>query len=281
MAYEPVLTAYYDAAPCPRVEVLFSSLDPAAATLTVFRVAAGRTYTVRGGLRVATAGAFTRIDFEFPFGVETTVYAEMFDADGLSLGVTDSASTTLYVDETWVHNPLNPDGAVRVMFRGNAARSIDRPTNADVVFPQGRRVGVIVGGGARSGVRDVVLDVVTDTIEDADKFAALLGGYDSRTTPVLCFRIGASDRVRLPRPFFVGVSGSAAEVDFNYVHGYGETITHPLQGDEVAPPAPGLFIPLLTNADINAFYAANADVNSGSTSNLEINRKYEIAGTAS
>lgn len=280
MAYAPVLTVFHDAAPCPRVEVLFSTLDPAATSLTVFRVAAGRTYTVRGGLRVATAGAFTRIDFEVPFGVEVTVYAEMFDAAGLSLGVTDSAVTTLWVDDTWVHNPLNPDGAVRVMFRGNAARSINRPTNADVVFPQGRRVGVIVGGGARSGIRDVVLDVVTDTVEDADKFAALLGGYESRTTPVLCFRIGASDRVRLPRPFFVGVAGNAAEEDMTYTRGFGETIAHPLQGSEVDPPAPGLFVPLLTNADINAFYASNADVNSDSSSNLEINRKYEIAGTA-
>lgn len=278
MAYAPVLSVFLDANPSPRMEVLFSSLHPDAATLTVHREAAGRTYPVRGGIRVATAGAFTRIDFEVPFGAEATVFAEMFDASGLPLGVTDSASTTVWCDDTWVHNPLDPSGAVRVAFRGNAARSIDRPTNAEVVFPKGRTVGVIVGGG-RQGIRDVVLDVVTDTVEDADKFAALLGGYDSVTTPVLCFRIGASDRVRLPRPFFVGVSGPAPEEDMTYVFG-GETIAHPITGSEVSPPAPGLFVPLLTNSDINAFYATNADVNSGSSSNLEINRKYEIAGTA-
>lgn len=277
MAYAPTLTTFLDANPAPRVEVLFSSLHPDAASLTVYRDAAGRSYGLRGGVRVATAGAFTRIDFEVPFGVESTVYAEMFDAAGLSLGVTDSASTTVWCDDTWVHNPLDPSGAVRVQFRGNAARSINRPTNAEVVHPLGRRVGVIVGSG-RSGIRDVVLDVVTDTIEDADKFAALLGGYNSDTTPVLCFRIGASDRVRLPRPFFAGVAGDAAEDDMTYVFG-GETIAHPLVGSEVSPPAPGIFVPLLTNADLNAFYATNADLNSSAVSNLEINRKYELAGT--
>lgn len=279
MAYAPVLSASLDAAPSPRVEVLFSSLHPSAATLTVFRAAGGRTYPIRGGVRVATAGAFTRIDMEVPFGVPVTYYAEMFDAAGLSLGVTDSASVTVWCDDTWVHNPLSPAGAVRVQFRGNAARKIDRPTNAEVVFPLGRRVGVIVGNG-RQGIRDVVLDVVTDTLEDADRMADLLGGYDRETTPVLCFRVGASDRIRLPRPFFVGVEGSASEEDLNYVLG-GETITHPLQGSEVSPPSPGIFIPFLTNADINAFYASNAAINAAHSTNLSINRNYQIAGTAS
>lgn len=278
MAYAPVLSASLDAAPSPRVEVLFSSLHPNASTLSVFRVAAGRTYAIRGGVRVATAGAFTRIDFEVPFGIPVTYFAEMFDAAGLSLGLTDSESITVWCDDTWVHNPLSPDGSVRVQFRGNAARSIDRPTSAEVVFPLGRRVGVIVGNG-RQGVRDVTLDVVTDTVEDADRMGALLGGYETVTTPVLCFRVGASDRIRLPRPFFVGVEGSASEEDLNYVLG-GETITHPLQGSEVAPPAPGVFVPLLTNADINAFYATNAAANADHVDNLSINRHYQIAGTA-
>ena len=117
----PILTAYVDAAPCPRVEVFFPSLAAGTATVTVYRLAAGREHRVRGAVKAPTGGTLTRIDFEVPFGIPVTYRAEQFNAAGLSLGFTDSTSITVAVTDSWMHNPLNPAGSVRVFFGDDTA----------------------------------------------------------------------------------------------------------------------------------------------------------------
>lgn len=276
MAYEPTISLFYDA-PAPRAEVFFSAFAPGTATVTVFRESGGRTYQVRGGVRAVTAGTLSRIDNEIP-AAEMSFWAEMFDVAGLSLGITGSTTVTAWFEDTWLHNPLDPAGAVRVMFRPQATRELSRPVAGQVVHPQGRRVGVIVGT-ERKGLMGVNLDVVTDTIEDADKVRALLGDYNTTTVPVLCFRIGALDRIRIPSPLFVGVL-DIVEADVNYVSGWGEQIDHLIEGDEVDPPLPGLFVPLLTRADINAYYSSRAAVAADNLSRGSVSRRYELAGQA-
>jgi hypothetical protein len=274
MAYAPTLSTFLDANPCPRVEVLFSELPYGVATVTVFRLAGGREFKLRGAVRAPVAGAFVRLDYEVPFGVDATYRAEMFDPDGTSLGFTSTASITVNETGTWVHNPLNPSGAVRVAFRGNAARDLSRPVEGDVFYPMGRRVGVVVAG-QRRGLSGVQLDVVTDTLEQADKVADLLGSYSYTTVPTLCFRVGAFDRVRLPRPLFAAVL-DVREQDMTYEIG-GSTIAFEMQGDEVAPPATGLFISLLTRADVNAYYSSRLALNNDNLTRLGVNRRYDLA----
>lgn len=277
MPYAPILTVSADADPMPRVEVLFEAFAPGTTHVDVFRLAAGREFKVRSAVKAATAGALSRIDFEAPFGVPVTYRAEMFDASGMSLGFTDTSSVELPVDDMWVHNPLDPSGGVRVAFRGNAARDLSRPVEGATVYPQGRRVGVVVSG-QRRGLQGVQLDIVVDTVEDADRFTDLVGGYGRQTVPVLCFRLGANDRVRLPRPLFAAVF-DPREQDLNYVLG-GETIGFEMTGDEVSPPTPALVVPLLTRRDINNYYATRAQLNEAHLTRLSVNRFYEAAGTA-
>lgn len=274
MAYEPTISVFYDD-PCPRAEVFFGSFAPGTATVTVWRESRGRTREVRGAVRAATAGSLSRIDNEIP-AAEATYWAEMFDAAGLSLGITGSGSVTARFEDTWLHNPLDPAGAVRVQFRSQAARDLSRPVAGQVVHPQGRRVGVVVGT-ERKGLMGVNLDVVTDTVEDADKVRALLGTYTSTTVPVLCFRIGASERIRLPSPLFVGVL-DIVERDVTYAIGTGEQIDHGIVGDEVDPPLPGLFVATLTNADLKSYYATNAAMKADNATNGGIIRRYDLAG---
>lgn len=276
MAFEPTISVNYDGA--PRAEVFFPSFAPGTATVSVFRESEGRTMQVRGGVRAVTAGTLSRIDHEIP-ARKMTYWAEMFDAAGLSLGITGSTSVTAWFEDTWLHNPLDPQGSVRVMFRPQAARELSRPVAGQVVHPQGRRVGVVVGT-ERKGLMGVNLDVVTDTIEDADKVRALLGDYNTTTVPVLCFRIGALDRIRLPSPLFVGVL-DIVEADRNYASGWGEMIDHLIEGDEVDPPLPGLFIPTLRNADLKAYYATNAAMKADNPTNGDLLRRYDLAGMAS
>lgn len=278
MAFEPDIITHTNASPMPRAEVLFPSLEPGTAFITVHRRAENRDYVMRGGLRAVTTGAFTRVDFEIPFGVPSTYYAEMFDSAGLPLGVTGQSSETLHCDDMWMHNPLDPFNGVRVDFREEATRNLSRPVSGDVYYPEGSTVGKVIAG-RRRGLQGTVLDVITDTVEDADKVRDMLGTYSRSTVPVLCFRIASGHQVRIPRPFFAAVM-DVAEQDMNYVLG-GNQIAHEMSGSEVSPPSPGLFIPLLTRADLNAWYATRAALNADNPTRLDANRKYSIAGTAS
>nr|WP_278101167.1 hypothetical protein [Microbacterium proteolyticum] len=172
MVAAPVLTGYVDADPAPRVEVLFEEFAAGTETVTVYRSAFGRERQVRGAVNAATAGALTRIDFEAPFNTLLSYRAEMFDADGISLGFTDVgtlgdvieglppgevlapsdslvpgefvAGTGLIVQSTWLHNPLFPQGAVPVELYPTTGESISSPAAGVVSRPRGRRVGVML-----------------------------------------------------------------------------------------------------------------------------------------
>lgn len=275
--FEPVLTLYTDANPMPRVEVRFTSLAVGTATVTAWRRTEGREYVVRGALRAVASSAFARIDFEIPFGVPATYWAEMFDAAGMSLGETGETTTTLFCDDMWVHNPLDPFGGVVADFREDAAREISRPVPGAVFYPQGATVGKIIAG-RRQGIQGVVLDVITDSVASADKVRVMLGDYSSSTVPALCFRLGNGHQVRLPRPFFTAVL-DIVEQDMNYVLG-GSQIVHTMSGGEVSPPSAALFVPLLTRADINAFYSTRAAANAANATRLDLNTRYELSGFA-
>ena len=271
MAYEPKITLYFDQKPTERAEVLFESFAAGTARATVYITVAGRQSEVRGAINARVAGALTRIDMQIPFGVPVTYHAEMFDSAGVSLGLTGSTTKTFNVKATSLHNPLDPQNAVHVIMASTAAGSISRPVPGSVIHPLNRHVGVVVSG-TRQGVTGVVMDCYTESDADADKVAAMFGGYSGKTVPVLCLRIGADVRMRIPRPFYAAVLDPREEA------GAGSKIAWRMTGDEVSPPAPGIFIPLLTRADINAFYLTRAAVNSAHPTRLSVNRAYELIG---
>lgn len=260
----------------PFVEVLIDDLIPEAASLTVYRLAGGREFQMRGAVNAPTAGAFTRIDFEIPFNIPVTYRAELFDESGNSLGFTDSATTTLVVADSWMHNPLDPSGGVKVVFGEDGEWKVTRPTPGVVSRPLGRRVGVVLSE-PRYGVTGIGLVVRTSTDADADKVQAMMG--DNGMPPIVCIRLGSQDgRLRLPQPLFLSAL-SVAEIDMGHRWG-GTELAHGVAGDEVDPPIPGLFIPLLTRADLNAFYTTRAALNADNLTRLDTNRRYDLAGTA-
>src|SRR5690606_7790592 len=244
--------------------------------VTVYRLAAGREFRMRGAVLAATAGSISRIDFEAPFNVPVTYRAEQFDENGVSLGFTPSATlgdvleglppaedlapsedlapgsfvvgTGLMSAETWMHNPLNPQGAVKVNLLDTAARSFSRPVPGEVSYPRGRRVGVMLSE-PRRGLSGAVFDVWCDTFAEADAVQALIGSFTGSSVPVICVRTGSDNTVRASMPLFLGVL-DITEEDWTVRHG-GEVTLQRIQGDEVDPPIPGLFVPLLTRANLN------------------------------
>ena len=274
MAFAPTLTKISAPGEFPRVEVFFN-FTGAVLEATIYRVADGREYKVRGAVSMTVNGPVARIDTETPFGVPVTYRAQYRTAAGLLWS--DTAEIILDEAGTWVHNPLDPGGAVLVDFHKDAGKKIQRPVTGEVYYPEGRRVGVVIGGG-RGGIRKAPLDIYTHTLVDADKFRDMLGDYANATVPVLCWRLGAGLRLRYPRPFFTAVL-DAEETELNNHIGRSDILWN-VQGDEVSPPAPGLFVPLLTYADLNAFYATYGSMNADNASYSDINRRYDIAGTA-
>lgn len=175
-----------------------------------------------------------------------------------------------------MHNPLDPQGAVKIQLGGESAVQIVRPTPGVVSRPKGRRVGVVLSE-PRQGVVGLQLDVRTTNDEDADAIQAMCGG--SGMPPVVCVRLGADYGVmRVPQPLFLSVL-SVPELDITYQWGGGE-ISHQIEGDEVAPPIPGLFVPLLTRADLNASFTSRTALNAGGLTRADINRRYDLAGAA-
>lgn len=273
--YQGKVTLTADVTDLPYVEVLVEDLSPEVDTVTIYRLAGGREFRVRGAVNIAVAGAITRVDAECPFNTLSTYKAEMFDVAGESLGYTLTNETTLAVDETWIHNPLDLTGGVMVDLLDKTGSVISRPVDGEVVHPFGRVVGVVISRG-RKGLTDFPLLVSTATTADADKFTVLLGDYATLAVPVLCIRSGST--LRIPKPFFMSVL-DPKELGLNVAAG-GELIDWELTGDEVAPPAPGIIAPLLTRADLNAYYGIRSALNADNLTRLAVNRRYDIAGTA-
>lgn len=273
----PTLTTYLDASPCPRVEVFFSSFAAGTASATVYRLAEGREYQVRGAVNAPTAGSLTRIDFEVPFNVPVTYRAEQFNAAGLSLGFTAAAVVTVASVDTWAHNPLDPQGSVKVELWDTALRRLSRPVPGGVSYPRGRRVGVVVSEPRRR-LSGVVFDLLAETIVEADKIQALIGDDATSRVPVLCIRAGSRHRMRPKMPLFLGVF-DIPEDDLLVRHG-GEATVQRIEGDEVDPPIPGLQVSLLTAADINAYYPTAAAANADNLTGAALNRRYDLAGYA-
>ena len=282
MAYAPTVTPLTDEAPAPRTEVVFGALHPDTTSLrAIHRLGDGRDYRVRKSINRAVVGATSILDNEAPFGIPVTYRAEMLNVGGDSLGFTDTSTpVTLDVDDTWVHNPLDPTTAVKVSLLAESSHEWSRPVPGQVHFPIGRRVGVVVSG-ARGGLRGLKLSVMVESIAEADRFAKLVGDYTTTTVPVLCFRIGANQRMRIPRPLFAAVL-DPKERELNLSQSQvGELVAFDMAGlDEVSPPTPALVVPLLTRADLNAYYATRAALNADNLTRLAVNRRYDLAGSA-
>jgi hypothetical protein len=278
MAYAPTLTPSYDANPSPRVLVSFTSLAGGAQTINVYRVAEGRQFQVRGGVNLFAVGGVAVMDYEAPFGVSMTYRAEMFDSSGNSLGFTDSTTLTIPAtsvlgdsSRVWIHQPLKPTLAVQCYMQLGTAEDLVKTNPGTVYWPEGASVGIRVGA-RRQGVTGMPLVLQMDSAADADEFQSMFGDYSSDFPAVVCIR--SAPPVRVPRTLFA--SGDPDE-QTDYISG---TWGFKLQVDEVAPPAPGLIIPILRRADIDAAFATRAARAAAYATRLARDTDYSKAGLA-
>lgn len=276
--FTPVLTAtpVDDSAPAPRMIVLVDDLPPAVNALTLSRTAENRTEDVRGAIRVSVSSGFSRPDFTAPFGVPSIYRARMY-VGTVDVGWTDTVTAQLDSEDCWVHNPLDPTGAVLIDIADSSGRALTRPTTGEVFYPENRSLGVLVSG-RRRGLEGVEMFFSTTSVEVAAKFEAMLGGYndDDQTIPILCIR--TPPWIDIPRTFYAWIQ-ALTKKPIN-VHMGGTLREWEGSGDEMAPPAPGLVVALLTRDDISAYYATRNALSAAYATRTAIDRDYSKAGTA-
>lgn len=266
-----------DPSSAPIVEVLATGLGGGVASVTAWRTSGGVKREVSGVIRAAVAGGGTWVDYEVP-AQAATYQLELFDSGGTSLGFSEAVTVELGFTGIWMHNPLAPSGAVQVQLHQDAGRVLSRPVPGERVVPKGRRVGVVIAG-PRMGLVGAQFSVYSEDLVTADRVQAFLGGPQVTLLPVVCVRFGADyPQIRVASPLFLGVD-DIPEEDRTLRYGGTATVQH-IVGDEVARPAPGVFIPLLRRKDVNAYYATRAAFNAAYASRLDANRDYSLAGYA-
>lgn len=136
----PLLTALTDAAPCPRVVINFTEFTYGTVRVTIYRVADGVQTVVPGANNIAALGGAVRTDYYAPFGIPITYLAEMFDADGLSMGYTARAETTVDTQETWLSSPFDPKKSLAVELGVAAGSALMNPVAGQLHEVAGRRI---------------------------------------------------------------------------------------------------------------------------------------------
>jgi hypothetical protein len=272
----PTVVAKPNGAPVPSVQITLSDVAPGTQVVNLYRIADGRQFPVRGGIRKFAVGGASVVDWEAPFGVPITYRAEFFaDAEAtISLGFSDPVVVQLDVARAWIHQPLNPGLSVSPEMLWGTALERTRETPGELVYVQGAETATWVGG-RRRGAQDVPFALLVDR-DGADAFQALLGGYTQQQSAVLCIRTPSA--MRVPRTFFATVS-SVKETTLNRPGG-GEAIQVDFTATETRPPAPGLVAALLRRMDVDAAYPTRAARASAYLTRLERDSDYSLVGAA-
>lgn len=262
----------------PHTVIEVDGLAAGVAAVTLWRDDGSRWSEVRGAVMVPVAGSWAGVDWECGFNRETAYRVEQFDSGGLSLGFLPPATVTVNSEWTWVHNVLSPRDGVRVRASDKAFAAIDRPYDGDLVWARGASYATAVGS-ARRGIVGMNLELFTDTIEQADLVRGLLGSPGNELPPVLCVRKGLNElSARIPSTLIVQTD-TIVEVDFDVRFG-GETVVHEMAVTEARPPAIRLATPLLTLADLDAYYATLGALDADNLTLGDIDRRWDLAGFA-
>lgn len=263
-------SAVYSSSP-PRVLVTFTDVVAAAATITIYRTADGRTEEVRGGTDLSAASPFA-MDYEVAVGALNTWRARMYAADGTDLGYTEQVSYSVAASEgSWLQQPLAPETAVRVRVAIESGASTRKPTPGEFVWPEGAEVARFIGG-RRRGVVSQDIRIYAE-YADLAKIDAMFGDYVQDYPSILLLR--TPPPWRFPRVFFMGIPdpeefrlGMYALSGFNLV------------ATETKAPYPGLLRPLLRRADIDVAYSTRAARAGAYATRIARDQDYSKAGLA-
>lgn len=246
----PTLTGFSDMAPSPRVRVSFAAaeLSASVATVSVVQISSAGEFPVRGATGINAAGGAVVIDYEAPLGVPVSYRAEQFDAAGVSLGLTASASVQLNISpgDVIVQDFLAPKKAVRVDAHSSFGGEV-RTSRTATRYRAGGNTLVLMGEVGLA--EQVPLTVNTRTLAAADTLESVLaeGTVLIRSMPGV---------LRIPQLLYCAIP-EVSQVPMDVQWG-GEWVRWDLVGDEVSRPTMSVVEPVFTYDLYRGTYATYA-----------------------
>lgn len=270
------LTPLPDYNPVPRVEIELEAGDVPVGTafITIIATIEGRAFEVRGAIEQGWAGADSFLDMEAAFGVPIAYTLVTMDVNKTVLARTSLGTTQVDCTDTLIQQPLNPQLNAIVARLAATGGEVRRGVDADTRYPEGFALPVVTARSPRRGITGLNLDLLVESGTMADALWSTLGTQDAPELPVWLVRTPPPHRI--PRVLFCYVP-ELVEVDLSWGRNLARfTATV----DEVQPPAPGLIVPLLEYADLDAAYATYADRDAAYDTYAEGDADWSLAGLA-
>lgn len=239
----PTLTAFTDADPCPRVEVLVSGMPVDADTITIWRFYDGQSAKVRDAAGAAVSGDFLAVDYEAPFGVDVTYVCQTAN-DGIPSDLSDpSDSVNLAGTSAWAQDPLDPGSAVEWPLKRPGDTVMKLGSLTGYVFSADQSLTSTVGSalplgmsGARRDAANIPLILVTSTDAAHEGLLALLRQAGAN----LCLRLPVKIPL-LPRLAYLQIGDITPAVDPNMAR-----VVWTLAGTSITGPALNVIVAVRT-----------------------------------
>lgn len=245
-------------APCPRVEITVTGLDPVGPSrVTVWRsTVGGKRRAVRGWKNRLVFGSDIEIDYEAPLGREIRYDLQVISGAVTPLRVT--ATCTLAATEGLIQDPLVPSSNVPLVdFSGSGiptptlAPSAFRKLTYDMGSSQERVLGSDTPVGF-AGQRMVAAGVDFSTLTDSAEQGTALRNLLMTAYPILVRPL--PEWGDLPDLLYLDVP-QPTEEPLN-AHTGGTLTRWTLAGDQVTPPSLSVVVPLWTYDQVQDLFAA-------------------------
>lgn len=254
----PTLTAYTDADPCPRVEILITPMPAGVDEITIYRSWQGQRSVVRGASRAEVAGAFLVVDYEAPLGTSIVYTSIGYDASGVPSQESAGSTVTVSVSDAWIQDPLDPTSAMQAGLTIPRDLMVTTPSFLPASFAAAVTVAPIVGsrlpaamGGTRQAASrmPLTLDARTPTV------AADLEELLNQSFP-LCLRTPADLIRQLGGLTYLAIQEYVPTPD----DGWNAGTLYSMTADTVRGPGAGIVVQVRTYDDLLAEATTYADL---------------------
>lgn len=254
--YTPVLTLVPKTdAPCGRVEITISDLDPGENYITLWRTADGKRRAVRGARKWRVIGSDFIVDYEVPLS-RTTQY-DLEVVTGVSAGVViPSVNTTVTTTCGYIQDPLDPESAVKLYadVGPGGEPSLTADALRELGYEQDETLIGILGSdepvamiGQRMAASGIPFDVFTDVAQQSTNLRNLL-----RQAGVVLIRPLPGWSNGLPGLCYCSIK-TVRELPVNDQFG-GQIIEWKLTSTLVAAPTFNVMVAVVTYADVDALW---------------------------
>jgi hypothetical protein len=281
--YTPVLTltGHNTMAPCPRVVIAITDLDPGVNEVKVWRTSDGRRRTVRGTRAwKISGGSDTVTDYEVPFGVSVTYQLEV--SEGVSAKVeTGTSSVTVTPAHGVIQDPMDPQSAVALYtdvgpngepaLTDTALANYDYEAEVSTIKIMGSSEPVAFIGQRMSTPSNVPFNMYTDTTAQGNALRNIL----LQAAPVL-IRPLPNISNGLPGLCYLSVK-TVQSKNTDQTFG-GQTTEWTLVGDLVAAPTVNIVVVLISYGTVQALWSTYQSAQTALASKTYLQTKTSPSG---